>query len=133
MSFKEVIMKKIILLIAVFILAMSFVFAASIKADDNQSGDETTTTSNAGGVANMTYGKCVSEAAKLRTDCYKSAATQTETCITGAAKDKNASKQCGQTAKDGKGQCKTVFKETKKTTCGQIKANFMERLVYDGV
>ena len=111
---------------------MSFVFAASKVVNDNKSGDETKV-SNAGGVANMTYGRCVSEAAKLRNDCYKSSATQSKTCITGAAKDKNTSNQCRQTAKDGKGQCKLSFKETKKTACGQIKAMFMEKLIYGGM
>jgi hypothetical protein len=125
-------MKKTILLIFVFILAMSFVFAAKI-VDDNDSGDNITTIPRAGGVANMTYGHCVSEAAKLRTDCYKSAATQTKTCVTDAAKDKNASKQCKQTAKDGKNQCKTAFKDTKKAQCSQIKARFLERLIYGGM
>ena len=117
----------------VFILAMSFVFAASINSDDNQSGNETNKTSHAGGVANMTYGHCVSEAAKLRSDCYKTSATQSKTCVTGAAKDRNASSQCKQTAKDGKGLCQSAFKETKKSTCGQIKAMFLEKLIYGGM
>jgi hypothetical protein len=133
-------MKKIILLMFVFVLAMSLV-ASRIVNDDQDSGDTTNAggaanvmhVSNAGGVANMTFGRCVSEAAKLRNDCYKSAVTQAKTCITGAAKDKNASKQCKQTAKDGANQCKNIFKDTKKTQCGQIKARFLERLIYDGM
>ena len=112
---------------------MSIVFAASKVVNDNQSGDKTNKTSNAGGVANMTYGHCVSEAAKLRSDCYRSSATQSKTCIANATKDKNASNQCKQTAKDGKGLCQTAFKEAKKSACGQIKAMFMEKLIYGGM
>ena len=141
-------MNKAIILLFAIVFASALVFAANENAQgihepgtglENESLKEANQgtglglengTGNGFGVLNMTFGKCVSGAAKVRNDCYRSMNNQTKTCSESANKERNAMNQCKNTSKEGIRACKAAFKETKKTECGKIKASFMEKLRY---
>lgn len=78
---------------------------------------------------NVTYGSCVSDAAKVKNDCYASVKTQRASCVNGT-EDKTVAKQCVKDYTSGKKLCKVDFKKAKKDSCGKIKAGFLERARY---
>lgn len=101
------------------------------KVNDKNLSDDMRKYSN-GTARNITFGQCVSENAKLKDVCYKSAKdvlknckTQTNTNSSDKKSNKNAVKRCDQTYKKDLTQCKVVFKESK-NECRKIKHNFME-------
>lgn len=107
-----------------FMLVAAFSFVAA-KAGDN----ETEVTADKA-VKNMTYGACVSDAAKIKNDCYGTVKAALANCTAPAEITYADKKACKVTYKKDKKQCKTDFKSTKKTECGKIKATFMEKLRY---
>jgi len=148
-------MKKVLFVLFAAVFALAFVFASAGNASakriselgtdiendsvqganhgpvlglGNGSLKEANRTKIGFGAANMTFGKCVSGAAKVRNECYKNAAEQTRTCASGENKNRSELKQCKTAAKDSANQCKKAFKDEKKNTCGKIKASFMEKV-----
>ncbi len=118
--------KYLTLLFGVFlVLALSgLVYAQSDKNEKmmDESGTQT-----------MTYGQCVSQHAETKNTCYANVKSALKTCTDQAAEDatgKDATKQCGQTYKKDKADCKKVFKDSKRNECAQIKHNFLETMRY---
>lgn len=135
----------------VFVLSLSFVFAASNlmtspgaqKLTDGVISakglsDKNTTSSNATEKninqsnkldKNMTYGQCVSEFANLKNQCYSSAKNLSANC-TGKDSVNLSSEQkaaCKADVKKSINQCKLDFKAAKQE-CKKIKHNFIETL-----
>jgi hypothetical protein len=111
---------KIILGAAVIVLFTSLLAIA--LADENETG-------NAYGKNNMTYGKCVAAAAKIKQACYNETMRAQASCKTSssnAVEPQTAFKHCRNYYKEQKKQCKTDFKATKKQECAKIKHNFLE-------
>lgn len=126
-------MNKSVLLMIAIVLASALVFADDANGSPENKADNIT--AKGFGALNMTYGSCVSEAAKIRNVCYEAAKEQAKSCAAAAngsdgRKDKAMMSQCKSTSKDGSNQCKKAFKATKKDECGKIKASFMEKLRY---
>jgi hypothetical protein len=82
---------------------------------------------------NMTFGKCVSDSAKTKNDCYSQVKDQAKYCLQTAKnqtaqKDKRASaRQCDSDYKTSLKTCKEGFKSAK-TDCMKIKHGFFERM-----
>ena len=115
------------LIFGVFIIGM---FSLALAANENGTNKELR--QNEKLESNMTYGKCVSEAAKVQKTCYATAKTAREGCraeIKAQNVTKNESKTglkaCDQTYKTGKGQCQKDSKGAK-TECKKIKHNALD-------
>lgn len=75
-------------------------------------------------VKNVTFGACVSDAAKQKNDCYALAKESRSSCLNNSV-DKATTKKC-KTAYDGEiKQCKGAFKGVK-NECKKIKHSFWE-------
>jgi hypothetical protein len=119
-----------------------FLLAFASAANDNQLGESNKTdknetpalisapsTENASETAkNMTHGLCISEIAKVRTDCYNIASEKQSTCKT-SAENKATTKNCKNEYKKDKNQCKSDFKSSKET-CKQYKKTFADKLKF---
>lgn len=82
---------------------------------------------------NMTYGQCVSDAAKLKNDCYKEGKNKGELCINNsemAKRPKDVTKQCKVDYKSDIKACKQNFKDAKKTCIQETKPNFWQKMRY---
>lgn len=121
-----------ILLMAFFIVAtFSFVLAAKTENESESAGTPMLISAqDNASVKNMTYGTCVSAAAKIKNECYASTKVTLKNCT---ATDANASKgknvQCKTDYKSTMNNCKMLFKSSKKD-CAKIKHNFFETARY---
>lgn len=83
--------------------------------------------------ANMTYGACVEENAKIKNTCFENRKNLFETCknITGTneTRVKARLEQCNNNYYGAKDTCKTNFKESK-AECSKIKHSFIDSARY---
>ena len=124
-------MRKNQIMMGLIFLALLVSLVALAFAEENETG-------NAYGKKNMTYGKCVAAAAKVKQGCYNSTKMTYSSCKGNVAGDaaaqgkenkgklKQASDSCKNNYKTGRNQCKAAFKATKQGQCAQIKHNFLE-------
>ena len=116
----------------IMFIAICFVFlaAAFVIADDNSSGNNTPSVISVHNDSNMTFGKCVSEAAKIRQVCYQEDKNISKQCVITAksGKDKPKAKQCILDYKETKKNCKLDFKEAKKVCIQTYKPKFLEKI-----
>jgi hypothetical protein len=129
--------KKILLSLIAGLLVVSLLSFA--LADDNESINKTiknnTEIRQAVKNATMNYGQCVSEAAKMKNDCFAELRNQTVSCKpepnanrTGKMeRNKTALRDCKSSLKTGEVQCKAAFKASK-IECAKIKHTFFEGL-----
>jgi hypothetical protein len=124
-------MKKILTILLVLFFALfitGIVFAENAKDDTK---NNVVAPLEEKPVKNITYGKCVSENAVLKNDCYSSVKDALASCKMQANNQtdakKDALKACKTTYKTDKKQCKTTFKDAKKE-CKKIKHNFFETI-----
>jgi hypothetical protein len=125
----EITKKEVLVLAIVLVFASFLVFASAAEQGKNRTGNETDKETT--GVKNMTYGQCVSEAAKVKNTCYSGIKTIYQQCKDNAKNQtdsKTASKQCNADYKKSMAQCKSDFKGTKKQECAKIKHNFLETM-----
>lgn len=80
--------------------------------------------------AGVTYGQCVTTAANARQTCYDIALTAKDSCKTFTGQNKELEEKCNTGYKEGKANCKQLFKDTKKNVCAKIKHNFLEIIRY---
>lgn len=94
---------------------------------NNECAAKNKTNIGIGSQKNMTFWECVSDAAKVKNDCYKSSKDAAKTCFDNskANKDKAAGKVCEASAKDSVKNCKTAFKAVK-NECNKIKHNWWD-------
>ena len=99
---------------------------------NNQTSNENANNQNSNNLSNMTFGKCVVEAAKLRQGCYTEDKNVSKQCADTAksGKDKQAEKTCASEYKADKKICKVSFKEAKKTCVQTYKPGFWARMRY---
>lgn len=124
-------MRKNQIIIGLIFLALLVSFVALAFAEENETG-------NAYGKKNMTYGRCVAAAAKIKQGCYNSTKMTYSSCRGNAAGDaanqgkankanlNKANTECKNTYKQKRNECKAAFKATKQNQCAQIKHNFLE-------
>lgn len=119
-------MNKIVgVLFLAIILVVSIVIAAPQDSEKTRAAKPVSAETK-----NMTYGKCVSDGADLKNNCYKTTKDAFSACKTTAQNttdSKNGLKACGQTYKKNQTQCKSNFKGAK-TECKKIKHNFFESM-----
>jgi len=131
-------MKKYLglLLIAIFFVSFAMVIVLaendtviSGNGNDNvnfviSTNDNTTNTNN------MTFGKCVVDAVKLRQDCYSQNKNVSKECINTAkvGKDKKQARTCLSDYKQSKKSCMASFKEAKITCIQTYKPKFWARM-----
>jgi len=120
--------------IKLVILAVLLVFSIAFVLADNETEDsENNETSKQ---KNMTFGLCVSEAAKIRQTCYAETKNASLECAktakanTDKQQGKEQGKQCSSTYKAEKKDCKNSFKAAKKTCIQIYKPGFWQRMRY---
>jgi len=124
-------MRKNQIMMGLIFLALLVSLVALAFAEENETG-------NAYGKKNMTYGKCVAAAAKVKQGCYNSTKMTYSSCKGNVAGDaaaqgkenkeklKQASDSCKNNYKQKRNECKAAFKAAKQGQCAQIKHNFLE-------
>jgi len=121
--------------LTIFLVAICFValIAVVIMAENGSNvKNETDFVIRNNNTSNMTFGKCVAEAAKLRQECFAEDKNISKQCADAAklGKDKKQEKQCLSDYKENKKNCKSSFKEAKKTCIQIYKPGFWERIRY---
>lgn len=124
-----------VLIAGVFLMAMlSFAIAANERENETGKGfgslvkNITNETERHEAVqalknaTNVTFGECISEAAKQRNSCYAASEDARKNCTDVASTDKAAKKQCQAANKEGRNSCKTLFKSSK-DECKSIRHN----------
>jgi len=133
---KNQILKKSLFVCFFLLFVAAFVSAAEKETETNGKPtdlqvkgieEEAKTLVNA--EKNMTYGRCVSELTKIRSECFVAAKTASKTCITNANKEAAKVKECKKTYKTEQAVCKDVFKEAK-IVCKQFKKTFGDKLKF---
>ncbi len=132
---------KVLLALLITLMGLALVLAA------NESRGRQITAFDDGGVVlpknaektpeikNQTYGQCVSEAAKIRSNCTSYEHTKYLGCLDAAkviekSNDKReGARQCQASYRNEKIECKTTFKTTK-AECKKIKHGFFEGMRY---
>lgn len=119
----------ILLVTICFAALIAVVVIAENKSNVENETDFVIRNNNA---SNMTFGKCVAEAAKTRQGCYQEYRNISKQCADAAklGKDKKQEKQCLSDYKENKKNCKSSFKEAKKTCIQTYKPGFWERIRY---
>lgn len=79
--------------------------------------------------ATANFGQCVSDMAKERNSCYNISRMVLNECKN-ATTNNTVARACNAESRKDMQVCKDAFKSAKKGKCGQIKANFMEKIRY---
>jgi uncharacterized protein YjdB len=123
-------MKNTILLIGAIVLIAVLPFVLAKDKADVTTVDISSNETQEANATKQTYGACVSEAAKVKNQCYQDAKEAFETCSNNAADSKETKKTCKTTAKDGLKKCKSDFKAAKKECAKTTKLKFFEKMKY---
>lgn len=117
-------MKTIMPIMLGIFLVLSIGFVLAEKPADAGSAPD-----NANVTKNMTFGQCVTEAAKIKNTCFGNALTNRENCANNSDNPAKT-KQCRNDYKKEKKQCKAEFKSAKKTCIQKTKPKLWEKIRY---
>jgi len=126
-------MKKevMVLFVAVFFV----ILMASITIAENESNEASVVVNikdNISNLSNMTFGKCVVEAAIIRQKCFEEQKNLAKECVKTAkqGKNKEEARKCLVSYKENKKNCMASFQEAKKNCIQTYKPRFWERIRY---
>lgn len=105
----------------VLVIMLPFASAQGTEVTDDAAVVTEDAATNESAAPKVTFGTCVSEAAKLKNMCYASEKDKAATCKSADKK----SKECRKVYKVSKKQCKMAFKAAKKE-CRKLKHNFID-------
>lgn len=127
--------KGLIVISLILVISLSFLVFAEPNQSQNRDRNfsiDGSIQNNSNNVKNMTFGQCVSDAAKLRNDCYAQGKQTLKNCTQASKQTKNKleAKACQSSGKNASKVCQQTFKDSKQTCIQETKPGFWQRMRY---